>query len=233
MTLPAILLSLLFLLPSKADVLIVQFPVKGKVSLSLGEKAKAEVERTGTVTKVAIQVEDLKAPASVLAGMNTYVAWAVSPEGNFDNLGELELSGTKGSLEATTRFDRFSIMITAEPHYMVDRPGAPFLYKNQAVRSVTSFPLIIEVGTYEYSSLPKGAPDVPALVMEARAAIAIAASAQAESRAESEFRQAQVAIETMEELFRRASPVDVVTPAAHAAIRRAQRAVFAARQSVR
>ena len=233
MTIPAILLSLLLLVPSKADVLIIQFPVKGKTSLSLGEKGKAEVERTGTVTRVGIQLEDLKPPQTALAGMNAYVAWAVSPEGNFDNLGELELSGTKGSLEATTRFDRFSIIVTAEPHYMVDRPGAPILYKNQAVRSVTGFPLVIEVGTYEYPGLPKSQEGVPALVMEARAAIAIAAAAQAESRAESEFRQAQVAVETMEELFRRGSPVDVVSTAAHAAIRRGQRAVFAARQSGR
>ena len=233
MTFPAILLSLLFLLPSKSDVLIVQFPVKGKTSLSLGEKAKAEVERTGTVTRVVIQLEDLTPPQGILAGMNTYVAWAVSPEGNFDNLGELELSGKKGYLDATTRFDRFSLMITVEPHYMVDRPGAPVLYKNLAVRSVTSFPLIVDVGTYEYTGLPKSAPDVPVLVMEARAAIAIAASAQAESRAESEYRQAQVALETMEEVYRRSSPVDVVATAAHAAIRRGQRAAFAARQSVR
>ena len=63
--------------------------------------------------------------------------------------------------------------------------------------------------------------------------MAIAAAAQAESRAESEFRQAQVALETMEELLRRASPADVVTTAAHVAIRRAQRSAVAARQSVR
>ena len=63
--------------------------------------------------------------------------------------------------------------------------------------------------------------------MEARAAISIATSVQADKRAESEFRQARVALDTMEELVRRASAPDVVSAAAHAAIRRAQTATTA------
>jgi hypothetical protein len=102
MTIPALLFSLLLLLPVSAEVSVVQYPIKSKVSLSLGGKNKAEVEREGTVAKILVQMEGLQRPDSVLARMNTYVVWAVSPEGIFDNLGELEMSGTKGTLEATT-----------------------------------------------------------------------------------------------------------------------------------
>jgi hypothetical protein len=228
-----VLLKTFLLAASLSDLLVVQFPSKGKTALSLGMKAKAEVERTGTVTRVLIQLDDVRPPQSFLAGMNTYVAWAVSPEGSVDNLGELGISKTKGLLLATTQFDRFAILITAEPHYMVDKPSAAILYKNEASRSVANVPLKLEVGAYDYVGLPKAAGAVPSLVMEARAAVAIASAALAESRAEYEFRQAKVSLDTMEELFMRASPPDVVAGSAHETIRRAQRAVTAARQIVR
>jgi hypothetical protein len=176
-------------------------------------------------------MEGIQSPQSVWPGMNCYVVWAISPEGIFDNMGELEIDGAKASLEATTRFDRFAILVTAEPHYMVDKPGTPVVYTNEPSRDFPGVPLTVEVGAYEYANLPTPAAGVPALVMEARAAIAIAMGVQADKRAESEFRQAHVALDTMEELLRRASPPDVVAAAAHAAIRLAQLATTAARQS--
>jgi hypothetical protein len=74
---------------------------------------------------------------------------------------------------------------------------------------------------------------VPPLVMQARAAMEIANAVQAPQRAEIESRNARVAIDTMEELFRRNSAPDVVSAAAHAAIRRAQLATVVARQRAR
>jgi hypothetical protein len=230
---PALLLNLLLIAVTPVDVLVVHFPAKGRITVSLGLKGKADVERVGSVTRTIIQLDDIQPPHSALAGMNAYVAWAVSPEGSFENLGELDIAGSKASLEATTRFDRFGILITAEPHYMVDRPSYAIVYKNEAARSVRSVPLTIQIGEYEYKGLPQAVYNVPPLVMEARAAVAIAASAQAERLAESEFRQAKVSLETMEELVRRASPLDVFGPSAHEAIRRAQRAFTLSRQSAR
>lgn len=224
MNIVGLLLGVLLFLPTSVEVIVLQFPMKARVSVPLGGKNKADVQRLATVTKAAIRLEELRSPQTVLAGMNTYVAWAVSPEGTFDNLGELEISGTKGLLEATTPFDRFAILITVEPHYMVDKPGARIVYKNEAARSVAGVPMNVEVGAYSYSGLPTSAEAVPVLVMEARAAFAIAAAAQAGQRDETEFRQARVALETMEELFKRGSSADVVAAAAHAAIRQAQRA---------
>jgi len=233
MILQSLLLTLLLTAATPVEILVVNFPAKGKVVLPLGAKGKADVERLGTVTRVGLQLEDLQAPYTALAGMNSFVAWAVSPEGSFENLGELEVAGSKASLEATTRFDRFAILITAEPHYMVDRPSVVIMLKNEAARAVRSLPLTVQVGEFEYRDLPQAVRNTPSLVMEARAAMAIAKSAQADRLAESEFRQARVSLDTMEELVRRASALDLIAPSAHETVRRAQRAFTLARQSVR
>jgi hypothetical protein len=228
-----LLLNLLMVAVTPVEVLVVHFPAKGKVSVPLGPNQKADVERLSTVSRTEIQLDGMQPPHSAVPGMNAYVAWAISPEGSFENLGELSISGSKGMLEATTRFDRFGILITAEPHYMVDRPSLAIMYKNEAPRGVRSVPLTIQIGEYEYRGLPQAVLNMPSLVMEARAAVAIAASAQADRLAESEFRQAKVALDTLEELVRRASPLDVIAPSAHEAIRRAQRAFTISRQSAR
>jgi hypothetical protein len=233
MTLQVLLLNLLLLAATPVEIQVLNFPAKGKVAVSLGAKGRADVERLNTVTRIAIQLDDLQPTRSALAGMNAYVAWAISPEGSFENLGELDVNGTKGNLEATTRFDRFAILITAEPHYMVDRPNFTIMFKNEAVRGIRTTPLMIQVGEFEYANLPAAVYNIPPLVMEARAAVAIASSVGADKRAESEFRQARVSLETVEELVRRASPLDAIAPSAHEAIRRAQRAATIARQSAR
>jgi hypothetical protein len=229
----ALLATFLLLPPTPAEVTIVQFAAKGKASLSVGPKGKAEVERTGTVTKVVVQMDGLQFPQAAKGGMNCYVVWAISPEGSFDNLGELEQSKEKGTLEATTLFDRFAILVTFEPHYMVDKPSSNIYFKNDRARDLTIGPLTIQVGDYDYPVLQDNAVGVPSLVMQARAAMAIATAADAPQRAEQEFRQARVAVDTMEELFRRGSMPDVISAAAHAAIRRAQLATVTARQRVR
>jgi hypothetical protein len=233
MILQALVLNLLLTAAVPAEIQVVSFPSRGKLALSMGQKAKADVERLGNVTRVSLELENVAAPHSALSGMNALVGWVVSPEGSFENLGELEIAGSKASLEATTRFDRFGVFVTAEPHYMVDRPSMTVVYKNEAPRSFRSVPLTIQVGEYEYHDLPQAVRNIPPLVMEARAAMQIAMSAQAERLAESEFRQARVSLDTMEELVRRASPPDVIAASAHDAIRRAQRAFVLSRQSVR
>ena len=231
MIITALFLTLALLPPTPTEVTVVQFPARGKVTIPLGAKAKADVERTGTVTRASLQIDGVQPAQAAKAGMNAYVVWAVSPEGTFDSMGELELSGAKGTLQATTRFDRFALLVTLEPHYLVERPSANISFKNDRSRDLTNVPVTVEVGAYEYPAGQGDTAGVPGLVMQARAAMAIAAGAQAAKRAESEFRQAQVAMDTMEELFRRASGPDVVSTAAHSAIRRAHRAWLASQSA--
>jgi hypothetical protein len=218
------------------EVPVVNFPVRGGVNLTFAPNGKADVERQGTVTRIRIDIDKIGLPSGSAPNMNAFVVWAVSPEGAAVNVGELAVVDGRGRLEATTILDRFGLIVTAEPHYFVDRPGAAVAYTSQEPRdaAIRRIPVRVEVGAYDYSNLP--APPPPAagtfnwtIAAEARAAVEIARAANAERFAAGEFRLARVALDTMDEMLARNNPVDTVLPAAHDAIRRAVRATEAAR----
>ena len=65
-------------------------------------------------------------PAILFGGdISSYVVWAVTRDGAVENLGELIVSQSKesGSGEYRTGKKQFALMITAEPYYLVGRPG--------------------------------------------------------------------------------------------------------------
>jgi hypothetical protein len=112
------ILLLLFALTVELDT--VNLPVNSEIRITFAPSTgKADLKREGTVTRVKIEVDPLRPPA---APMNTYVVWAVSPEGLFENLGELHMDRNKGDFEEQ-RLSQLGL-ITAEPHYMVDRPSS-------------------------------------------------------------------------------------------------------------
>jgi hypothetical protein len=222
----------LWMAAASANVVVVTVP-KGSVTIPLEPSGKAELKRDGTVTRVKIELERLVPPLVSGPAYNTYVAWSVSPEGSYENIGELDLDKNKGRLEATTRFGQVGILVTAEPHYMVDRPSAAVVSRSQNPKSddVRRVNVSIIVGTYDYSAVATSTTaTLPILVLEARAAMQIAKSNEADRWAETEYRQAVVASDTMEEMVSRASPIDIVAQSAHEAIRRAQQAVTTARE---
>lgn len=216
-----------------AEVTIPSLPAKGSTSLALSPSGKADIQRTGTVTRVSIQIDRVAPAQGFIQGMNALVVWAVSPEGDMENIGELGIAGTKASLSATTKYDRFGILITAEPYYLVDRPGAAVAYRNLAPRDGRSMPISVQIGTYDYPVLPVSpvSAGYPSVILEARAALAIAQSLQAERLAESDFRQARVALDSMEELVKRGSPLELTEASAHESIRRSHRAILTIRGS--
>ena len=221
----------ILLVAQPVEVIVVGLPARGGVSLELAPAGKAEVERTATVSRVKIEIDRLAPPQSVKPGMNTYVVWIVSPESAFENIGELGLVGGKARLEATTHFDQFAIIITAEPHHMVDRPSAAFAYRNLSPRADNTrrFPMPVTIGEYDYVELQAVPSKEAGLPAQARAALQIAVAAQAERWASAELRLARIALDTMEEILKRAAPIDVVAPAANESIRKSQHAFVAAR----
>src|ERR1051325_8679052 len=222
---------LLLLAVSAVDIDILTVPLTNDIKVALVPAGRAELRREGSISEVKIDIDRIASPRS-LGPYNTYIVWAVSPDGIFDNLGELETTGNKGQFNATTRFGQFGVLITAEPHYMVDRPSAAVAYRSQIPKTELRRKTIsIEVGPYDYSSLATVAANAPVQtwVAEARAAFQIAKSAGADRLAPEEFRNAQVAIGSMEELVTRAAPADILWPAANEAIGSSQRAATAAR----
>ena len=210
---------------------VVTLPPSSDVKVALTPAGKGEFKREGTVTRIKIEIDRVNAPTTLGPALNTYIVWAISPEGILDNLGELDTSGNKGQFNATTRFSQFAILITAEPHYMVDRPSSAAAYRNQVspgdIRRKTAS---VEIGPYDYSNLtPTTSFVVHGSVVQARTAFQIAQKAGADRLAPEEFRNAQVALGSLEELLMRAAPLDTFWPTANEAIRWSQQAAMAAR----
>src|SRR5215510_4831232 len=216
---------------NNVDVVVATVQSKGDVTLPLAPVGRVDFRRDVTVTRVKVEIERVPPAYTMGSALNVYVAWAVSPEGACENLGEVPLDGAKGRLEATTRFEQIGLLITAEPHYMVDRPGSAVAFrtqnpKNESFRKQT---ISVEVGSYDYSSIRNMGPS-GTLVTEARIAFEIAKIQQADRFAEAEFRQARAAYDTMEELAGRASPIEILSQSANETIRRSQLAVRSARE---
>jgi hypothetical protein len=204
------------------------------MTLPLQPAGRADIRRDPTLTRISVEIEKMQLPSSYGTGMNSFVLWAVSPEGDIENVGELAMDKDRGRLETTTRFDQVGFIVTAEPHYMVDRPSGAVVYRSQNPKNdqIRRQNVSMEVGAYDYSGLIPSKQDaaVSPLVAEARAAFQIAKNAEAERLAENEFRSARAALDTTEQLVSRATPPEIVAESANEAIRRSQRAVTIARQ---
>src|SRR5262245_6118307 len=97
-------------------------------------KGEAKVKRAGRRgTRVELSVDDLPR-ASELGGIyTTYVVWAISPDGHVDNLGEIKRSGSSfvnSKLEVTTPLQTFALIITAEPHFLMQVPSRMVVMEN-------------------------------------------------------------------------------------------------------
>ena len=222
---------ILFLASTTVDLDAVTVPLSSELRISLTLGARGELRREGTVTRIKVDIDKIALPSSLGPALNTYVVWAVSPEGILDNLGELEIKGAKALFNATTRLTQFGVLITAEPHYMVDRPNSAVVYRSQSPETDLRRKVVpVEVGVYDYAQLKTPSPGgAPTVVMQARAAFQIAQTAGAAGLAAADFRNAQVAMGAMEELVNRAAVLDILWPTANEAIRWSQRAATTAR----
>jgi hypothetical protein len=226
-----ILSMVLLLALSSADVDIITLPPTNEVRVPLNPPGRADLKREGTVTRIRIEIDRVSPPSSMGPVFYTYVVWAVTPEGVFDNLGELDQNGVKGQFNGTTRLTEFGVLVTAEPHYMVDRPSSAVAFRSQTVQDPRRKTAAISVGAYDYSKLkPISATGVHGSVTQARMAFQIAQNVGADHLAPQEFRNAQVALNSLEELVMRFAPFDILWPTANEAIRWAERAAEVSRQ---
>ncbi|OYT69864.1 MAG: hypothetical protein CFK52_12710 [Chloracidobacterium sp. CP2_5A] len=120
----------------------VRVPMVGTQRLGANVSGEAVVERRSSVTKISLTLKRLPRPATVGPMAATYVMWAVTPEGICDNLGEYRkrqsdtLDGWFGSeISTTTRHRNFSLIVTAEPHYLVASPSRLVVAANAEVRA--------------------------------------------------------------------------------------------------
>jgi outer membrane protein OmpA-like peptidoglycan-associated protein len=93
-------------------------------------KGKATVKVQKGVNQIQAEFSNL-VPASRFGPVYlTYVLWAITPEGRSNNLGELELSGSKSKLNVTTRLQSFAMIVTAEPYFAVSFPSEQVILYN-------------------------------------------------------------------------------------------------------
>jgi outer membrane protein OmpA-like peptidoglycan-associated protein len=170
-----------------------------------GRIGEADIKRNEGRTRIKLRIdESLRHPQSLGSLYTTYVLWAVAPEGRTENLAELPPT-QHFDVEATTSFDTFGLIITAEPYAAVSRPGARLVAEG-APRTDTRAQ--VETATIEYAPSPErlaGRPDradfkTPLLVLGAHRAVEMAKAAGASEHADTELREAEVKLTALDQL---------------------------------
>src|SRR5262249_33127155 len=104
-------------------------------------KGEAIIERRKSVTLIQIDLGRLPPPSQLGPAFTTYVVWAITPEGIANNLGEYRQRGSEtldnlfgSQISTSTPHRTFSLIITAEPHYLVSSPSRLVVVANQPVK---------------------------------------------------------------------------------------------------
>jgi hypothetical protein len=80
-------------------------------------EGKADIEAKRGRIGIRAEFEHLELPSTFGSAYLTYVLWAISPEGNPNNLGEVVRDGSKSKLAVTTNLQTFAMIVTAEPYF--------------------------------------------------------------------------------------------------------------------
>ncbi|HXG33189.1 MAG TPA: OmpA family protein [Bryobacteraceae bacterium] len=215
----------------------VSFPEGATVRLVLeaterlpGASGQAQVRRRPGVTEFEIELRGLKPAVSFGGDLNTYVAWAIAPEGWATNAGELITEGDRARLKATTPLGTFALIVTAEPHFLVEEPSEFVVLKNSAAgleRRPETTPAAFRLDRLRagYKSKLATLADAAAVKgtlrtdrFQALVAVRLAEEAGAREHAPEEFAQAETALRETEQAF--------AQPAGEAAVARlAERAL--------
>jgi outer membrane protein OmpA-like peptidoglycan-associated protein len=86
----------------------------------------AKVKTRDGISTIKAKFANLPAASTFGEACLTYVLWAVSPEGETANLGELQVKKGKSKLTVTEQLPSFGLMVTAEPYFAVARPSDLF-----------------------------------------------------------------------------------------------------------
>jgi outer membrane protein OmpA-like peptidoglycan-associated protein len=204
-------------------------------------KGEAKVKRTTrSGTTVELSVEKMPRPFELGAGYATYVLWAISPTGQADNLGEIKRSGLffiDSKVRVTTPLQTFSLIITAEPHFMVTRPSQTIMLENLYPvaangQRIPTTPAITYFGnTSDYFRDPR-TPEIaetdyaktPPAILQAKQAVALARFAGAERDAQTELAEATTLLQNAENAWQAGRDSDTVDIAARRSIMAAVRA---------
>ena len=215
--------------------IMVTVPPGARVDIPLSPGAdEVEARRSTSRTTIEVRIDSIDPLGAFDNTMRAYVVWAVSPEGEFENLGELEIDGREAELDTATTLQRFGLLVTAEPYFNVPGPSSmvAFMSVPPTDNDVRYESQPVEVGRHDYSTAtlpPQGGIDTR--VTQARMAFRIAQLEGAEEFAGVRFRQARVAVDSMEELLRRQMDTEVLDAYVNDAIRLSAWAIESGREA--
>src|SRR5262245_26264358 len=170
---------------------------------------KVQVEYKKNDARIKLKVENLDSPQTFGPFYTTFVIWAVTPEGQAENLMELP-SGYAAEVQTQSSAQTFGVIISAEPHSAVKMPSRKVVAETALPKKAD---YAVQTTQAEYRA-DKGAfyetqedsilkPDytTPRLVLGARRSIDIARRAGAKEFAREEFRQAEEKLITLEQIW--------------------------------
>ena len=186
-------------------------------------KGEAKVKRAGRRgTRIEFNVEDLPR-ASELGGIyTTYILWAISPQGNVDNLGEIKRSGSTfvdSKMDVTTPLQTFAMILTAEPHFLMKVPSRMVVMENlppqRANGSQVETVDVRYIGNssdyFRTARVPELADrdyrQTPVSLLGARQAVSLAKYAGASQDAPTELQTAEDLLQEAEKTWRLNQPV--------------------------
>jgi outer membrane protein OmpA-like peptidoglycan-associated protein len=181
-------------------------------------KGEARVRRSGRRgTRVELSVDNMPR-ASELGGIyTTYVLWAISPNGQVDNLGEIKRSGNSiidSKLDVTTPLQTFALIVTAEPHFLMKIPSRMVVLENLPPQRPGNAQIetvdVKYIGNssdyFKSAAVPDIAArdyrDTPVSLLGARQSINLARFAGADQDAPDELKKAQAELDAAEEAWR-------------------------------
>ncbi|HZS44565.1 MAG TPA: OmpA family protein [Blastocatellia bacterium] len=214
------------------DTVAVTYPEGKEVKLDLtgtelGLKAsgkaisgKATIEHNKGVTSISLRIGGFSPAARLGSQYTTYVLWAVTPEGQFQNLGEFRRRGSDTfdvwlgtPFKTATHFQTFSLIITAEPYSMVETPSRTVIVSNRPPvdRGIQSEPTTISFPGDSEVAMLKFTPDreigreeynkIPVELLGARRAMDVARFFQADQYAPQSYAKASEMLDTAERQF--------------------------------
>jgi outer membrane protein OmpA-like peptidoglycan-associated protein len=198
---------------------------------------KAKVISKRGLIDVHVDVEHLRPAKDIDLAYVTYVLWAISPQGNPKNIGELVVKDGKASLRTATDLQAFALVITAEPDFAVSEPSALIVAQNAVRQDTKGGTETVEV---RYEVLPRAAyasqvepieksiygadRKAPSDLIQARNAVRVARDAHADEYAPEIFQRAHTLLDQAEDYYRRKQGDKPISTVARHAVQTAEEA---------
>jgi outer membrane protein OmpA-like peptidoglycan-associated protein len=205
--------------------------------LAPGARGTARIDARAGSIGVDLNVQRLEPATKFGREYLTYVAWAVTPEGRAENLGEIQITGNKGALKASTGLQGFGLIVTAEPYFAVTQPSDTVVMEGVVGKGTKG---VIQPVDAKFELLGRGeyvkvapAGNLPPIEMDPRGvlqvyqaanAINIAKSAGAEKYAPDDLKKAETELQNAQGFLTRGRDKKRAETAARAAVQTAENA---------